>query len=73
MAKTGDEPYKWDGRYRMVAVRIGSSEDSKRVRIHLADSFGAPICGTGDEVVDDRVATGWPDCGECLKHSTAAV
>ena len=52
----------------MVATRSAGTE---RVRIHLEDPNNplASLCGFGGLIIDRTVATGYPDCDECVKAS----
>lgn len=57
----------------MCAVRISDDLDalgklkSLAVRVHLEDTGGKTLCGILTQYVVDRsVATGWPDCNECI-------
>ena len=61
------EPYYWHG-YRMVACQI--SPENRTLRVHLQETgeMGGTLCGgLRMDIRDFDVATGWPDCAECLK------
>jgi len=53
----------------MVATRA----ESGLVRIHLENPTGGTLCGShaGFETHNRDVATGWPDCQECIKATEA--
>ena len=57
------ERFSWHG-YGMVAT---ASADSKGVRIHLENpATKYTLCAFGGVIVDRTVATGWPDCAQCI-------
>lgn len=60
----------------MCAVLVSDERDmvgqlkSKAVRIHLEGKDGKALCGIlAQYLVDHDVATGWPDCNECISKT----
>lgn len=54
----------------MCAMPI--SDENRVRRVHLEDTDGKTLCGFLPQyITDHNVATGWPDCDECIKKTEA--
>jgi hypothetical protein len=49
-----------------------AAKTDDRIRVHLEAPDGRTLCGfLAQYVIDRNVATGWPDCNECIKATDA--
>lgn len=65
------ERFSWKG-FPMAGVPIQAFDGTtKGIRVHLEDKEGGTLCGLLRlEVTERNVATGWPDCDQCIKTAT---